>query len=63
MFKHCLNFPESNTFHAPPPYFLSFLFIHICQKYLYATDYRFKNKIYFSAVTEIDSEYNFICVL
>ena len=20
MFKHCLNFPESNTFHAPPPF-------------------------------------------
>ena len=26
-------------------YFLSFLFIHICQRYFYATDYRFKNKI------------------
>ena len=24
MFKHCLNFPESNTFHAPPPLFPDF---------------------------------------
>ena len=27
MFENCLNFPESNTFHAPPPLFLSVKFL------------------------------------